>query len=923
MDRASAVDGLLARETELRALAGLIADGGRIVVFEGGAGMGKTALLEAARAQARSAGSLVLSARGDELETAYPYGVVRQWLEREWNGDPGDAAGLVLSRSPERAPAGEDASFGIRHALYLFVSDLSRARPVLLILDDAQWADPESLRFLAYVKHRLEGLHAGVVVATRPEGSELLAHVRGDPAVEVCVLRSLDVPASAQLLERTLGATVGPGFCAACVGATGGNPLYLRELGRALGAEDIAPDDGNAALVQEIGVTALSAHVLRRVTAAGESALALAGAMSVLAEGSALRHAAAIAGIELQRAGAAAKRLVGAEVLRSQDPVHFEHPIIRRIVAEQLSSVERDELHLAAARELLEGRAPPEQAAAHLLLTRPRAGDSSVATLRAAAADAMSRSAFATAAEYLRRALEEPPDPAAEVAVGWELGVAEALVPDPRAIGHLGRAHAASRDPIERGEIAFDLASAHIDLFQPIQACQVLEAAIAELGSDDDELRQRLEAALLMSAWLETQTIAAGIRVLGKYWDRAPPGPAGRAILAQQAMAMLATGHPAEAVRAVARAAVRDAGEEDGRGTFEVALIVLIRAEDFGEAAAVLDRALALRSVRMVRRRMASLESLGGYLALQLGALGEAELRLRGALALTPEAAGPGAWLVVRGLLAAALTSRGDLDEAARVLADGPPEPWPRDRLSILALAARAELSFLHGRFAEALADLERIGELQAESGGASAVAVHHWRAYAALALNRLGRTDEARGLLAEELERVRAFGAPVTSSITLRAAGIVEGGRLGLERLQDAVSVLGDSPAALERALAHVELGAALRRDNQRRAAREHLDAGLRLAQRWEARPLAERAYGELLASGARLRRADLADRDALTASELRIAQHAAKGLTNREIAGQLYLSIKTVEMHLGRVYRKLGIKARAELAQALQQHA
>ena len=105
-----------------------------------------------------------------------------------------------------------------------------------------------------------------------------------------------------------------------------------------------------------------------------------------------------------------------------------------------------------------------------------------------------------------------------------------------------------------------------------------------------------------------------------------------------------------------------------------------------------------------------------------------------------------------------------------------------------------------------------------------------------------------------------------------------------------------------------------------ERRAARDQLDAGLRVAQRCGARPLAQRAYDELLASGARLRRADLENRDALTASELRIARHAAKGLTNREIAGQLYLSIKTVEMHLGRVYRKLGITARAELPEALR---
>ena len=593
----------------------------------------------------------------------------------------------------------------------------------------------QSLRFLAYIKHRLEGLAVGVVIAMRPDPSELLARVRADSAAAVHVLAPLDDSSSGRLLEQTFGVGVGTGFRAACVRATGGNPLYLRELGRALRAENVAPQDRSVARVQEIGVSALSAHVLRRVAAAGADALRLAGAMSVLAEGGALRHAAAMAGIETRRAGVLADLLVREEILRDADPVHFVHPVVRRIVAEQLTSIERDDLHLEAARELLAGRAPPERAAVHLLLTRPRACDWCVATLRAAATQAMSRSAFDAAASYLRRA----PDPAAEVAVAWEVGVAEALLADPRAIDHLRRAHAASGDPLERGEIAFDLASAYIDLFQPVEACQVLEDALAEPDPDDGELRRRLEAALAMSVWMDTRTVMSGIRVLGKYWHRTPPGPAGRAILAQKAMAMLASGHPAEEVRAVARTAVRDAGEDDGRGTFEVALIVLILAEGFDEATAILERALGLRTVRMVRRRMASMETLGGFLALRLGALGEAELRLRGALELTPAAAGPGAWLVVRGLLAAVLVGQGSLDEAEHVLQDGPPEPWSVDQLSGLAFAARADLHLARGRAAEGLEDLLRIGELQRDSGGESATAAHHWRAHAALALNRSG----------------------------------------------------------------------------------------------------------------------------------------------------------------------------------------
>lgn len=346
-------------------------------------------------------------------------------------------------------------------------------------------------------------------------------------------------------------------------------------------------------------------------------------------------------------------------------------------------------------------------------------------------------------------------------------------------------------------------------------------------------------------------------------------------------------------------------------------------AEGFDEAAAGLERALALRAIRMVRRRMSSMETAAGWLALRLGALGEAELRLRSALELTPAAAAAAGWLAVRGLLASTLTNQGDLSGAERVLRDAPPEPWPVDHLSSQAISGRAELHLAQGRPAQGLEDLLRIGELHRQTAVATAISTHWWRARAALALHALGRSDEARAMLAGELARARAFGAPAALANTLRAAGIVEGDRHGLELLQEALAVLDGSPAMLDRALIHVELGAALRRDNQRRAAREQLDAGLRLAQRWGAHPLAQRAYDELLASGARLRRADLDDRDALTPSELRIARHAARGLTNREIAGQLYLSIKTVEMHLGRAYRKLGITARAQLDEALRQYA
>jgi DNA-binding CsgD family transcriptional regulator len=923
---------LLGRAAELAELDALIdsaaAGEGRAMLLEGPAGIGKTELVEAARERAQDAGLRVLAAGASELESAYPYGVARQWLEREWAlagvEGAGDAAELVLSRAPARALPGEDATFGILHALYLFASELSLERPLLLALDDAQWADLESLRFLAYMVRRLGDLPVGVVVAARVgetgPAAEPLERVRAESAVQARAVAPLAETDCAALLQRAFGAEVGPEFGRACLRATGGNPLYLVELQRALAREGVDGGDESALRVDEVTPAALSRYVLRRLAEVSPEAPRLAGAMSVLGDGGAVRHAARLAGLEPRQAGAVARSLVGAAILRDDDPVRFVHPLVRRVIAEGLTSVEREDWHLEAARLLLEERSSPDRVAGHLLHARPGGRGWCVEALRAAARQAMSRSAPEAAVEYLRRAISEPPERGLHVTVLGELGAAEALAHDPRAIDHLEQARSGSEDPIQRTDLALRLAAAHLDLFESIEACHVIERALAELDPNDDLTRTYLEANLASVAWLEAETVPSGVQVLGKYWDDPPDGPAGRSILAQKALVMYLTAHPVTDVRATAAAALRDPGEDDLRATFETALSVLVFTEGYDLAATLIERIAGLRSGRLVRRRLASLETIRGFLALRLGALGDAELHLREGLRLTPPASSPAGWLVVRGLLASVLTEQGSLDDAERMLDALPEEPWPAHVATGFALAARCSLRREQGRMAEALADLEQLSRLSS-TFSATVPAVHLSVVDAAVVLPALGLRAHALSLIDDELERAHAFGASVALGHTLRAAGIVRGDSRGLELLREAVAVLDTTPAELERAHAHVDLGAALRRANQRRLAREELDTGLRLAQRCGAGALARRAYDELQASGLRLRSAELEDRDALTPAEKRIARHAADGMTNREIAGALYLSIKTVEMHLGRVYRKLGISSRAELAGALQQ--
>ena len=198
-------------------------------------------------------------------------------------------------------------------------------------------------------------------------------------------------------------------------------------------------------------------------------------------------------------------------------------------------------------------------------------------------------------------------------------------------------------------------------------------------------------------------------------------------------------------------------------------------------------------------------------------------------------------------------------------------------------------------------------------------------RSQAALALLDLGEQEEARRLASEELGLARTWGAPRALGAALRTAGLTEAGREGVAKLQEAVAVLEDSPAKLEHAKARTELGAALRRANRRSQAREHLRRGLELAMICGATPLAARAEAELLATGARPRRISVSGVESLTPSERRVAEMAATGPTNREIAQALFVTPKTVEVHLSSAYRKLRISSRSQLAAALatQAHA
>ena len=228
-------------------------------------------------------------------------------------------------------------------------------------------------------------------------------------------------------------------------------------------------------------------------------------------------------------------------------------------------------------------------------------------------------------------------------------------------------------------------------------------------------------------------------------------------------------------------------------------------------------------------------------------------------------------------------------------------------------------LGWLHlarGRAAEAASEFRAAARLLSESGH-DFPGFWPWRIGAAAAELALGRRPAAAELAREQLRLTRSFGAPGPIGIARRTLGLAEGGTAGLDLLAAASEELDQSPALLERAKAHLEFGAALRRAGKRTDSRRSLRLALDLADRCGAVPVAERAREEILANGGRPRRIRISGVEALTAGELRVARRAAQGRTNREIAQEMFVTTKAIEKHLASTYRKLEIEGRGELAE------
>jgi DNA-binding CsgD family transcriptional regulator len=400
--------------------------------------------------------------------------------------------------------------------------------------------------------------------------------------------------------------------------------------------------------------------------------------------------------------------------------------------------------------------------------------------------------------------------------------------------------------------------------------------------------------------------------------------PGERVLLAHVAYERALRGDPAAEVAEQARRALDGgallAAETSDESAPHLAAMALAWARDLdaaaGAASAAIEDARSRGSV-LAHATACRVRALTAFLRGRIGdALADAQAALDG-LPGGGEPVLPRA----RALLARALIERGELADAREALVlPGGDEPWSGRVAFGAVLEARGWLALAEGEAEEALATFIECGRRQA-AARAPNPAVRAWRSGAALAASQLEDTERARSLASEEVELARAFGAPGPIAAARRCAGLVAGGEEGLSLLREAVETLQDSSEVLEEARALTDLGAALRRAGKRSEAQEILRRSLDLAHRCGAVAASERARSELTAAGARPRRAALTGFDALTASERRVAELAVEGLTNREIAQALFVTIKTVEWHLGNTYGKLGIGSRRELKMAAEE--
>jgi DNA-binding CsgD family transcriptional regulator len=939
-------EGVLEREDELAAIRRTLERAthgqGRLLVIEGPSGIGKSRLLAAARREAAAIGFDVLHARGGELERDYTFGVVLRLLEariarapaeqrqRLLRGSAALAKPLVAAPEQPLSHVATTDQFALIHGLYWCIVNLAEQAPVALVVDDVHWADDLSLRFLLYLAERLEDLPAALIVGLRtgdPETEfELASRLAAAPEGQRVRPVELSLDAVAGLIvEAGVESRQAEELADACWRATGGNPLLVRELIAAIQDERLGMD---AERIEASVPRAVRRRLIARLEWLGDDAGAVARACAVVGDDAPLATIAHVAGIPLAAACAAAHRLVSAHMLGDVDPVSFTHPIIRSAIYGELAPTVAAAAHADAARLLATQGVSPEQVAHHLVAGATVDEPWAVQALHDGARAAARKGAPATATRFLRHALalEGHGDRSASMLV--DLGLVEAAAGEITSLARFEGALATIPEPAEQARALHALGQTLYRYGRHAEAAETFARGAELFEGRDPEVVRAFLGAFMCSTYYDAATHAAALPRLEELVaeipaDR-PPTTAERVLLAVRGLhTALATAPASESAGLFGRALTgREAVREytlDGIG-INIAVTGLWLAGRAAEAEHVADEVVASARERGSTLAFAEASSVRALVSLARGKLIDAAADAQAAIGMI-DRGWRGSGVLPHATLAQCLVERAQLDEAQSVLSAAEPMLMANEGiLNCFFYCARGRLRHVRGDTAGALEDFLMAGRELRPYGPDLNPTLVPWRSLAGVAAHAVGHPDRALSLIEEELSLARRFALPVQIGVALRARGSVVAEDRALEDLNAAVEILGATDAPLEYARALLSLGGAQRRAGARVKSREPLRHALDIAHRLSATRLEGEARDELLASGARPRRATLAGVSALTPSEYRIAALAAQGQTNRQIAESLFLTQNTVAWHLSHVYRKLDVSSRTELHSLLR---
>lgn len=901
--RSHALDGLL------RTAAAVRAGSARAVVVRGPAGTGRTALLAALAERLTSTGMTV------RHRTA-PSGAREHQVLRDLFApfDPFDAG---LPDAP--------AAYAVHRALHRRATGLLANGPLALLLDDAQACDETSLNGLGFVLRRATSLPLLVVLAQRTDhpgaGADALSALLAHDGCTALDLGPLDPAAIATVVTRALGRSPSESFLQHCAELSGGNPGLLTRLLTDVRAADIRPDADGLHRLRAIGEELLTRSATARLSGQAGHVRAVARAVAVLGHTDP-EPLGALSAVTGRRLTAALETLRRDGILAPADGPAAMREAVRRAVLAELPAPEREALRARAARLLNDAGRPAGEVAAQLVHLKEPAEPWMPGVLREAAAQAPDRATARAAMRSLRRALAAGPTGGLRQEIRVELARTSAHLAPATTLAQLRQALAEATRPHDRARIVVQYGLIAAGTRRAPQAVRELGAVLdtlpTEPGVPGQALRAPVAAALLVTA-VNDRTALPAARERARDWP-VPPGEsrAERHLLAGLSVLAALDGEPAGPAVDLARRALWIKEPAPVGPCVLGASLVLSLADEVDEAMDALGRCVSDSRAR--RETWTHIAALCGQ-SLTLHGTGDVTAAVstaRTAVEHATRAGCPDATMPALAL-ATALLSWGEAEEADALL-DGVAGPdvaqgvWEWHHFLYTKGRARRERGDLDG----ALELWLHCGRSM-EAAGIGNPVLAPWWLPAVTTLVRQGRTKAAADLAERSQEAARRWGTPRAVGLGLIAAGVVADGRARLDLLVEAVDALAASPARLDRAKAEYQLGCELLRHDATPDARRHLRRTVELATGCGYHMLAARARDLLVAAGGRMSRLAASPVDSLTESERRVAELARRGVTNKEIAATLFISLRTVEAHLTNVYRKLDVRGRADLPSSL----